>query len=155
MARPRYFDVPERMRQLWPWVKAFDAYDFGDASRLSELIARSETIPAEAREAIADIVSGRRKAIAKATPKLKVGAAKRLRIAGLISSLLQEIDDRKRDVQEIADREGVEPIQMLARITAERDRLEDQLVAELGVSRETIKNLRRHFRKKVEAFPKL
>lgn len=160
-------DMPSRMSEIWEWVVAFDAFDFGDREPLANLLSTSETVPKEAARQLAKIVSGERKPNLKAAAKLRIPAAERMKIAGSIScviGLANRIrtrgvhlteDGTTRAVEAVADRKAKETVD----ITRELERLPTRQIegaaAQLCVSVETIENLLRDLRKKIAAFPEI
>lgn len=66
----------EGFKKQWPWFCAVWAFDYDDPEPLSKLI-RTQPIPDELRNLIADIVLGQRKPNKKAAVKTKIPAAKR------------------------------------------------------------------------------
>ena len=66
----------EGVKKQWPWFCAVWAFDYDDPKPLSKLI-RTQPIPDELRDLIADIVLGKRKPQKKAAVKAKIPAAQR------------------------------------------------------------------------------
>lgn len=154
--------APEAFRAAWEWVVALDAYDYGDRRPLADLIGRDE-IPADLRKIIACIIAGDRKPNLKAAAKLKVPAAERMRIAGSLSVVL-DLGDRLRvgrdpeglrHLDRGADRFGQEAIDAVRWIENESRQAVDDTATQLGVSVETIENLLRELRKKIEKYPNI
>lgn len=150
-------------RNAWDWIVAIDAYDFGDPNPLDELLS-TEPLPEELISVIESISSGERKPNLKAAAKLKIPAAERLQIAGAVSVVLLLIDVLKRDVIDpaISDEAGVkmlgeskgrEPVEILRELEAEARKAIELAAHEAGVSVETIENLLRHLRQKMEQYP--
>lgn len=147
----------------WPWVVAIDAYDFGDPAPLDELLS-SEPIPEELRPVVARIATGNRKPNLKAAAKLKIPANERMKLAGTVSAVLGLIDVIKYDaidstvndesgVKMLGDMKGGEPVEILRELEAKaRDTIE-WAAREASVSVETIENLLRHLRQKMEQYP--
>ena len=155
----------EPYEDAWPWVVAIDAYDFGDPAPLDELLS-SEPVPEELRPVIASIASGKREPNLKAAAKLKIPASERMKIAGTISAALGLIDAIKYDaidesvndlsgVSMLADRPGKdrEPVEILRELEATARNTIEWAAREAGVSVETIENLLRHLRRKMEQYP--
>jgi hypothetical protein len=151
---------PGKMRDTWHWVIAFDAWDYCDPEPLSVLIAE-EQIPEEYIHIIVDIVSGKRKPNKKAASKLKVPARERMRIATSISVELGMIDVSKYDaihpegkgVVGIGAKLGLEPIEVLRKLERHARDIVQHYCKEFNVSQETIENLLRELRKKMEIWP--
>lgn len=76
--------LPPRLQETWPWFSALWAYDYGDASILSNLIL-IEDIPEEYKNAISQIITGDRKPNLKASVKSKILAKDRAEAATLLS----------------------------------------------------------------------
>jgi len=149
---------------VFPWVVAIDAFDFNSRESLAGLI-ESESIPEELRPVIAAIVRGERVPNLKAAAKMKIPAAERLEIAGALSAALELIDALKYDVLDphgvsdecgvsvLGDQTGREPNEIMRQLEAS-SRLAIQMAAQqLDVSTETIENLLRALRRKMESFP--
>ncbi len=156
---------PGRFEKAFPWVVALDAFDYNDRQPLEELMA-SEPVPEELRPTIAKIKSGERKPNLKAAEKLKIPASERMRIAGSISVCLMLIDALKYDaidesvndlsgVSMLADRPEVdrEPIEVTRELEQKARSIIEKSARELEVSPETIENLLRTLRAKMEAYP--
>lgn len=154
-----------RYLDAWPWVVAIDAYDFGAPEPLAELMA-TEAPPEELRPVIAAIVTGKRKPNLKAAAKLKIPAGERLQIAGAVSTCLGVFDDLKRSAidPEVNDEAGVrmlaeragetrEPAEILRYLEAKARKTIEWAAREAGVSTESLEDLLRHLRKKIEHYP--
>jgi hypothetical protein len=149
-----YLDVPDRMQELWPWVCAFCAYDYGDAMEVAKLIRESESIPDEFKCAVADVVSGLRKPNLRAAAKVKIPPSEMMKIAGSISVPLGLCDAFKyRGVNEIAERLKKEPIDLVRELENDARKILLDAADELGVHVETIENLLREMRRRVNAWP--
>lgn len=148
------------MRELWHWIVAVDAYDYCDPEPLSDLIVK-EQIPTEFIQAVANIISGKRKPNKKAASKLKIPARERMKIAGAISVNLGLIDGFKFDainpegigVTGIGAREGREPIDVKRDLESEARELMHSCCENLNISQETLENLLRDMRKKIKMWP--
>jgi len=156
-----FFDEP--YLDAWLWIVAIDAYDFGDPTPLDELLS-SAPVPEELRPVIASIASGKRKPNLKAAAKLKIPANERMKIAGTISAVLGLIDAIKYDaidsavndesgVKMLGDLKGREPVEILRELEATARNTIERAARGAGVSVETIENLLRHLRQKMEQYP--
>lgn len=153
-------DIPHRMNYLWVWVVALDAWDYCDPLPLSELVLLHE-IPIEFKQAVSDIVTGKRKPNKKAAAKLKIPAQERMKIAGSISLNCGLIHTLKFDaiypegkgVVGIGSMQGREPVEVLRELEADQVALIDEAAKELNVSIETIENLLRDMRIKIKLWP--
>ena len=149
------------MHDLWPWVVAIDAYDHCDSEPLLKLIAKEQKIPKEFAQAIADIISGKRKPNKRAASKLKIPARERMEIAAGISIILGLIDVFKHTavypegvgVIGIAARDCREPIDVKRELEGEARELMQYCCKDLNVSQETLENLLRDMRKKINMWP--
>jgi hypothetical protein len=83
----------DRLAETWSWFIAIYAFDYADPKPLSELI-RSEPIPPEYIDAVADIVAGERPIKRKAAAQFpkSLPAAKRMQIAAGLNTM-SEIRD--------------------------------------------------------------
>ena len=155
-----FINIPIRMNDLWDWVVALDAWDYCDPDPLSKLIIK-EQIPEEFLKVIADIVSGKRKPNKKGASKLKIPAKERMEIAGSISTVLGLIDLIKYKaiypegigVVGIGARKGEEPIDVKRELESEARELMQSCCKDLNVSQETVENLLRDLRKKINMWP--
>lgn len=156
-------DVDPRMKELWAWVNAVCAYDFGDPSPLAALIATEKQIPAEFADAIADIVRGNRQPNKRARAKLKIPADEYMEIAGEISACIGIIDIFRYDAlvpgqhgkgaAALASRDGKETEDKVAELSDEREKLIEEAASEFGVSVETIENVLREMRRRIKQWP--
>lgn len=149
--------MPHRMQELWPWVSALDAWDYCDSRPLSVLV-KKEPIPDELRGALSDIIAGRRKANKKGAAKLKIPAAERMKIAGTLSVVMGLADvftmkGVEPSLDENADRQGVEPIEIIKQLNEEKRRIVQDTASDYDVSVETIENLLRDLREKINKWP--
>ncbi len=148
------------MRDTWYWVVAIDAWDYCDPEMLATIIVE-EPIPEEFKPIVADIISGKRKPNKKAAAKLKIPARERMRIAFFISVELGMIDVSKYDVIHpegkgvvgIGAKYGMEPIDVQRRLEKQARDIIRHYSEEFNVSQETIENLLRDLRKKMETWP--
>jgi len=148
------WDLPPDMQENWKWVCALDAYDFDDPEPLSELITVSEQIPKMLRQAVADVIQGKRKPNKKAAAKLKLPASERMKFAGTVSCLLSIVDAFKYgDLDGVADRLSIEPIDALRGLEDDAREIIKQASDDFGISIETTENLLRDFRRKIEYWP--
>jgi hypothetical protein len=161
MRTKHYIDMPARMNDLWEWVVALDSWDYCDPDSLSELLFKEQTIPPEFLRAVADIVSGKRKPKRRAAVKLKIPARERMKIAGSISLVLGLVDALKFDAiypegkgsSGIGSEHGREPNEVLRELESEQRKAIESASKNLNVSQETIENLLRDFRRKIENWP--
>jgi hypothetical protein len=149
-----------RLREVWDWVVAIDAFDHGAPGQLEDLVRGNAEIPDELRPALADIIAGRRRPNRKAAGKLKVPAEERLKIAAAVSAVHGLIDALKAnqldaDIEWAAERRRVEPAAVLREIETHRKAYMAGVASDLGVSVETIENLLRDLRKKVASWPRV
>jgi len=149
-----YLDLPRDMNDHWLWICAIDAYDYNDTAPLSKLIRESEQIPEMFRVVIAGIVQGERRPNKKAATKLKLPASERMKIAGSLSLVLGLIDAFKyQDLGGLADRQAKEPIDVMRELEADAREIMIKAANDLNVSVETIENVLRDLRKKIEDWP--
>ena len=156
-----FISIPARMNELWNWVVALDSWDYCDPKPLSELIANEKIIPGEFSQAIADIISGKRKPNKKAAAKLKIPARKRMKIAGSVSTIIglinifkyEAICDEGIGVIGLAAKQGCEPIEVLRELEGEAKEFIYNTCNSLNVSQETLENLLRGLRKKINHWP--
>jgi hypothetical protein len=155
-----FLDIPSRMNDLWEWIIALDSWDYCDPIPLSELILQKE-IPLEFKQAISDIVSSKRKPNKKAAAKLKIPASERMKIAGCISLTFGLIDALKFDALYPEGKGAVgigamqmrEPIDVLRELEGEQRQEIGRVAIELRVSCETVENILRELRRKIESWP--
>lgn len=148
-----FLDAPRDMRDHWLWICAIDAYDYNDSEPLSKLIRETEQIPTMFKDVIADIVQGERRPNKKAAAKLKLPASERMQIAGTLSGVLGIVEAFKRGLNGVADKQSKEPIDVLRELEADARIIMIEAASDLNVSLETLENLLRDFRKKIEDWP--
>lgn len=152
------------------WVIAIDAFDYDARDLLADLITTKD-IPKELRPVIAKIISGERKPNLKAAAKLKISANVRLEYAAAISQLLGIIYSLKvgdnfylgqsedghpimgRILQKVADDQMKEPIEVKRLLEQKAREIISKSALSLKVSEETIENILRTLRKKIENYP--
>lgn len=148
------------MNELWDWVIALDAWDYCDPKPLSELV-KSVPIPLEFLQAVSEIIEGKRKPNKKAAAKLKIPASERMKIAGSLSLILSIVDKLKHDVI-YPEGKGVigigaeqrrEPIDVMRELELEQRQAIIEASNELNVSVETVENLLRDLRQKINSWP--
>lgn len=160
MSSKVYLSGVQEFYDVIDWIAGIDSWDYGDGDLLSELVLKKD-IPVNLRPIIADILSGTRKQKLKAASQLKIPAAERVYIAHTLSINLGLIDEFKSAkvitgeslISWQADRDGIEPIEAKRRLEGEAREIKSDAAAQLGVSVETIENLLRDFRKKLEKYP--
>lgn len=156
--------APPRFQEIWPWIKALDAYDYGRPRMFSDILSSTLEIPEEIRPALADIVSGLRKPNKKAAAKLKLDPEKRMDYAAAIHGMQWSFETIKHDKVEVdevitsvisryAEQAGTEAIQEVRRVVDLYRENKEMWVKVLGVSEETIENLVRDLRRKIAQFP--
>lgn len=149
------------MNDLWKWVVAFDSWDYCDPEPLSELLLKKQIIPPEFLQPLADIISGKRKPNNKAASKLKIPPRERMKIAGSISLLLGLVNALKFDAiypegkgaVGAGAQQGREPNEILRELESKHKRTIDSVCKDLKVHPETIENLLRDLRRKIDNWP--
>jgi len=147
-------------RDVMDWIAAIDAWDYCDGSLLAILILE-EDIPTKLKPIIADIFSGVRVQKKKAASFLKISPRERMYIAQSISINLGLIDVFKTVkmasgeslLEWQSDRNGIEPIESKRWLEKEARQVKEIAAKDLGVSIETIENLLRDFRYKLDNYP--
>ena len=136
------------------WTAALMAFDYCDPTPLSALI-ESDAIPLEIRGIIASIIIGNRKPNKRAAAKSKVPPNERFQIGATIGGLLEVIADMKHPVitENYADKKGVEPKDAIIHLNKMIDDVYNRAVVKLAISRETVENLVREWRKKRREWP--
>lgn len=161
MRTTNFINMPIRMNDLWKWVVALDSWDYCDPEPLSELLLKEHTIPPEFLQPLADIISGKRKPNKKAASKLKIPPRERMKIAGSISLVLGLVNALKFDAiypegkgsVGIGAQQGREPQEVLRELESKHRRTMESARKDLDVSPETIKNLLRDLRRKIDNWP--
>lgn len=151
-----------RINEVWEWVIAFDAFDYGDSQPLDILI-RTKAVPEEFRPIIADIISARRRPKTKA--RSKIPPADRMKLAMHLSIIHGLVDTLSRGpvgigeyqgmsgLEMVADREGVEVIEIRRQMEKKKRDVVQMAADEFGVTTEAIEELLRVMRKKMNSFP--
>jgi len=150
-----FISIPDRLNELWPWFNAVCSWDWGDPAPLSDLI-RAESIPDEFTDAVADIVAKTR--IRKPNWwKSKLPAAERLEIAGAVSTVVDFCRILKTETAEglesIAARLGKEPIELVQDLEHTVRYTKKNAAEQLNVSVETVDNLLRDMRSRIDRWP--
>lgn len=161
MRTKNFIDMPARMNDLWEWVVALDSWDYCDPEPLSELLFKEQTIPPEFLQALADIVSWKRKPKKRAAVKLKIPARERMKVAGSISLVLGLVDALKfnaiypegKGSVGIGSGQGREPNAVLRELETKQKQAIESACKALNVSQETIENLLRDLRRKIDDWP--
>lgn len=149
------FTVPPSLRKLWPWFNAVSAWDWGDPGPLGEIV-QSEPIPEEFREAIADILMGDRNR-QKNWQKGKIPAAERMVIAATVSAHIDHCrairSNNLEGDESLADQLEMEPIDMVYLMHATVRSVVADVAQEFDVSVETVENLLRDMRARINRWP--
>ncbi|WP_377894215.1 hypothetical protein [Alteromonas sp. R78001] len=157
-----YPDAPVRMQELWHWISAIDAWDYKDPAPLAELVIQ-ENIPNELKPIVSKILLGDR----KQKRASKIPANERMEIAKVISGIFHMIDDlRYRKVCAsyglgdnsgasivVAEQKVIEPEELIGKLHSSHAELLENTAQQLGVSVETVENLLRDMRKKIQNWP--
>lgn len=148
-------EIPKGFLECWPWIKAIHAYDFGDSAPLAALVLSEADIPANVREVLADIVSGKRVPKAKSLAHLKIKGKDRLaaaRFALMYSQIYQRI---KNETQTQADRECMEPVEVIERTDRAYSVWQKRVYEQYGIGGDTLADLRRELERLIEKWPRL
>lgn len=162
-------DAPARMQELWAWVAAMCAFDYGDPLPLASIVSSGVPIPEEFRMAVAMIIEGRRKPGRKAGAKAKIAPVDRMFVAARVSiivgrwgAILKGMTTvggppvgGKDGIARIADESRAEPIQIIRRIQLEQRYELLKAAEELGVSEETVEDLLRDMRARIARWPEV
>lgn len=141
------------------WVAAIDAWDYCNPTPLSEMIL-NHPIPVELRHVLASIASGERKQNKRGAAKLKIDADQRMLIAASFLSLLvipKAVLSGRTHIKysDVADREGVEPIELRRKYDAYVRKMYSKIAASAGISVESLENLVRDLREKANRYPNI
>ena len=161
-------DAPPDMVDAWRWVVAMAAWDYGDPSELSELLADEVPIPPEFAHAIAAVVRGDRPRMLKAGAKLKVQAGRLFQVATGVSASIAYIDHLKFDFSDpsigpargaraISEVDGVElsPIEVIRQLEADAELLVKNAADALGVPVATIRFALRELNARIARWPEI
>jgi hypothetical protein len=140
------------MRELWSWVKAGAAYDYGDPLPLAKLI-QDEPVPPEFQQMVSDIVAGVRQLPRKGKANQKVPPVNRLEAAAAVSLFQGLADIFRRDAVEIGDEKGVEPIDVIASANETAKEGYRIVMEETGVSERTVKTMLADLKRRIESWP--
>ncbi len=157
-----YPDAPPRMQELWHWVTAIDAWDYKDAAPLAELVVK-EDIPHEFKSVVSNILLG----VRKQKRASKIPANERMEIAKVISAMFYMIDDLRYGKVcasyglgddsgasiVAAEQKGLEPEELMSKLHSTHAKQLQDAAQQLEVSVETIENLLRDMRKKIQSWP--
>ena len=144
-----------RLNEVWPWFNAVCSWDWGDHAPLSELF-QTEPTPPEFHQAVDDILSGVR--IRKRNwKKSKLPAAERLNIAAVVAEVVELCRILKTETFEgleyFADRRGKEPIELVRELEGSARYAKENAAEQLNVSVETVENLLRDYRARIDRWP--
>jgi hypothetical protein len=169
MTRPKTaVDAPPRMVDAWRWVVAMAAWDYGDPSMLSDLIADEVPIPPEFAHAIAAVVKGDRSPMLKAGAKLKVQAVRLFEVATMVSASIAYLDYLRfefsdpslgpaRGARAISEVDGVElsPIEVIRQLEADAEQVVKDAADGLGVPVATVRFALRELNARVARWPEI
>lgn len=142
------------------WIMAIDAWDYCDASLLTEMLKR-HPIPFELQPVMADIASGERKQNRKAAARLKVPAGHRMYFAAWYAKYKRNTIDAMlcrrsiNDYHDLAELEGKEVADMRAELLKLAQQFKKEIAEEAGISTETLENLYEELRKKIKNYPNI
>ena len=155
------------MQDAWRWVVAIDAYDYNQRQPLADLVA-AEPVPEELRPILAAIIAGDRTPNLRGAAKLKLPATERMQIAASLMAIMEIIDTLKYEAIDITgaepDLRGASMFEIVKGGTAggimrhlegEARRAVEIATDRYGVSVETIENLLRDLRNKMQAYPNI
>ena len=145
--------IPNRLRELWDWFEAVYEWDWGDPDLLAALI-HTEQIPPEFQIAVAEIVAEVRprpnygKSVLSAQHRLFM-AKESIDLAEFRDNILSDNET----IEKISDEEGKEPIEVIRDLqNAFRIEIESRAKAN-GASVDTMKNIRRDFKSRIDRWP--
>ena len=152
-----YEDAPLRMQELWEWVVAVDAFDYGDRAPLAHLV-RERPMPPELIDAVASIVDGSRKPRAK---RGKIPPAERMQIAATVSVFqglcdmlrLESNHQGERFIERAAEQQKTEVHKVVVSLRASYREPVAAAAKHFSVSNETIENLLREMRERIARWP--
>ena len=161
---PEIIQFPIRVLDAWGWVMAFDAWDYGDPEKLTNLILSSEPMPDELKPALAKRLNGEKKPKKKSAALRKLPAGDRMLIAMHFSTamwfskanetfgLAPSANDEKY-IDWIADKERREKIEVKRGMQRYRRVAAEKVAQRFGISTETLENIVRDMRKKARDYP--
>jgi hypothetical protein len=148
-------DVPANFFDNWHWIVAVDAFDYGDPQPLAHLLTQYDVYPENVRAVLTDIVQGTRKPSPKRIAHAKIKGKDRMEVAlsALASSVVH--DCIQRNASHHGDHSRREPIDVVEENTESYRKERDLLCNSYSISKETVDNLRRELKSKIEKWPLL
>jgi hypothetical protein len=136
------------------WTAALVSFDYCDPNLLAAMI-ENEPVPVELRSVISAIIKGARRPNMRAGAKSKVPAAERFQIGATVGAMLETIADMKHPAitENYANENGVEPKDAIIRLNRYIDQVYNLATDRLEVSRETVENIVREWRKNRAKWP--
>lgn len=148
-------EIPKGFLECWHWIKAIHAHDFGDSGPLSALVASEADMPANVRAVLADIVTGNRVPSEKAVAQLKIKGTDRMVAARSALFYSQYRKRLKNKAQHLADREGMEPVDVIENVNRAHRTWQKQVYEQYGIGRDTLDDLRRELEGLIKGWPTL
>lgn len=124
--------------ELTAWRLALAAFDAGDRGPLAGLLRAGDPIPDDAREALAAIVAGARKPDGRGRHRRKVRSEAEAARAAAMLRLLATLHLDPEAVEDAADREAVEPVEVRRRREREIREVAETFARALGVTPKTL-----------------
>ncbi len=149
-----YLNLPDRMRECWPWVCAAAAYDWGDPEPLANL-AKQEPPPEEFRPFLSEVILGKRKPNKKSAAKARINPAERLRVAAHVSIIHNMVDLFMGDLDPIAERSRCETADVIDALNNEKRKAKKSAAESLGVGIETVEDLLRDLKARIARWPQV
>jgi hypothetical protein len=148
-------EIPQGFLECWPWIKAIHAHDFGDSAPLAAMVISEANIPANVREVLAAIVSGKRVPKAKSIKHLKIKGTDRLAAARFALMYAQIHQRVKNEAQDAAEREAAEPADLIKRYDSAYRNWQKKVYEQYGIGKETLGDLRRELERLIKEWPRL
>lgn len=152
------YGTPDVCRNFY-WIASIDAWDYCDSKPLAEMVV-NHAVPVELRHVLASIVSGERKQNKRGAAKLKIDADQRMLVAASFLSLLQIPEGvlgkrTQPSYFEIADEKGIEYIDLHRKYERYVKTMYSRIACAAGVSVETLENLLRELKEKINKYPNI
>ena len=158
-------NLPARIHDTWDWFSGIWAWDYADPIPLADLIRGcGGAIPGEYVQAVADIVSGDRKANKKAGAKLQIPAAELGKMTGSLMAIrdlttslrkdaMVDLKSDLRGVHALAKAKGLRPLAVTRMLEYEWRNTKEEAAEMFNVDLRTIERILREADERIKRWP--
>lgn len=140
----------EHVTAWWRYALAIWCWDRGEPESLGHVVGAGFVCPPQLAPVVGDIIAGRRKVNARAAAKIKTKGTVAAVAACKLGAVVDHEAGTRADAQHFAERQGVEPVEVVAASNARVRAAKIEIAAGAGIAVSTLEDVERDLRRFVQ-----